>query len=134
MPAKLLTTALGTQFSAAADDLFVEHTFLVVIAECVARAALGFDLKQVTPASLVGGELFSRDAQIYGVVEHDFFDWPLECGDDGIRWIGAIARRLAQFSWDNVRHDAMKTIYESVSARPSASTSASTTPRTSSPS
>lgn len=112
--AKLLTTALGTQFSADDDDLFVEHTFLVVIAECVAHAALGFDLKQVTPASLVGGELFSRDAQIFGVVEHDFFDWPLECGNDGVRWIGAVARRLAQFSWGNVRHDVMKTIYESV--------------------
>lgn len=112
--AKLLTTALGTQFPAGDDGLFIEHTLLVATAEAVAHAVVGFDITAIGPASLLGGDLFSRQAQILGVVEHDFFDWPLDCGDDGKRWVASMARRLARFSWEKTDHDAMKTIYESV--------------------
>jgi len=111
---KLLTTALGTQFRADDHELFVEHTLLVATAETVAHAVLGFDIKELDAAALLGGDLFSRRALILGVVEHDFFDWPLDCGESGHRWVLAIARRLAQFDWSATQHDAMKTIYESV--------------------
>jgi hypothetical protein len=40
--ARLLTTAFGTGFKDA-DDLFVEHTLLVVTAEVIAHAVLGLD-------------------------------------------------------------------------------------------
>ena len=112
--AKLLTTALGTQFTDDEDDLFVEHTLLVATAECVAHAVLDYPITQLTPSNLLRGELFAQQSQIYGVVDHDFFDWPLNCGESGRIWISALARRLQQFDWSNVTHDVMKTIYESV--------------------
>ena len=112
--AKLLTTALGTQFDSDDHDLFVEHTLLVSTAEIVAHAVLGFEVRDLDAGTLLRGELFSRRALILGVVEQDFFDWPLDCGAHGQRWVLALARRLAQFDWSLTQHDAMKTIYESV--------------------
>ncbi|MCY3910524.1 MAG: N-6 DNA methylase, partial [bacterium] len=112
--AKLLTTALGTQFSADEEDLFIEHTLLVATAECVAHAVLGYPISHLSPATLLGGDLLSHESQIHGVVEQDFFDWPLDCGDAGRRWVASLARRLEQFDWGTVTHDVMKTIYESV--------------------
>ena len=112
--AELLTTALGTQFSSDEDDLFVEHTLLVATAECVAHAVLNYPITQLTPSNLLRGELFAQQSQIHGVVDHDFFDWPLNCGESGSIWIAALARRLQQFDWSSVTHDVMKTIYESV--------------------
>ena len=112
--AKLLTTALGTQFSADEEDLFIEHTLLVATAECVAHAVLSYPVSQLAPATLLRGELLSQQSQIHGVVEQDFFDWPLDCGEAGRRWVSSLARRLQQFDWGSVTHDVMKTIYESV--------------------
>ncbi len=112
--AKLLTTALGTQFRADDEELFIEHTLLVATAECIAHAVLDYPISQLAPASLLGGDLFARQSQIHGVVEQDFFDWPLDCGEEGRRWVAALARRLEQFDWSSVSHDVMKTIYESV--------------------
>lgn len=112
--AKLLTTALGTQFDVDDHELFVEHTLLVATAEIVAHAVVSFDVTKVEPAALLGGDLFSRGSAIFGVVEHDFFDWPLDCGVQGERWVRALAQRLHQFDWASTRHDAMKTLYESV--------------------
>ena len=112
--AKLLTTALGTQFSADEEDLFIEHTLLVATAECVAHAVLSYSISQMTPATLLRGDLLSQQSQIHGVVEQDFFDWPLDCGESGRRWVASLARRLEQFDWGVVTHDVMKTIYESV--------------------
>ena len=42
--AKLLTTALGTQFHTDDHELFVNHTLLVAMAETIAHAVLGFDI------------------------------------------------------------------------------------------
>ena len=112
--AKLLTTALGTQFSADEEDLFIEHTLLVATAECVAHAVLNYAISQLAPATLLRGDLLSQNSQIHGVVEQDFFDWPLDCGEAGFRWVASLARRLQQFDWASVTHDVMKTIYESV--------------------
>ncbi len=112
--AKLLTTALGTQFDSDEDDLFVEHTLLVATAECVAHAVLDYPITNLAPAHLLRGELFAQQSQIHGVVDHDFFDWPLNCGAEGTMWVSSLARRLHQFDWSTVSHDAMKTIYESI--------------------
>ena len=112
--AKLLTTALGTQFSADEEDLFIEHTLLVATAECVAHAVLSYPISELAPATLLRGDLLSQQSQIHGVVEQDFFDWPLDCGEEGRRWVASLARRLEQFDWGVVTHDVMKTIYESV--------------------
>ncbi|MCA1545022.1 N-6 DNA methylase [Bradyrhizobium sp. NBAIM32] len=108
---KLLRTALGTQFPDT-DALFVEHTLLVVSAEVIAHAVVGFDMRDVNPASLLKGALFT-EAQIHGVVESDFFDWIVEV-PNGDRFIRSLARRLSRFAWSNAEHDVMKTLYESI--------------------
>lgn len=111
--AKLLTTALGTSFRNE-EELFVEHTLLVMTAEIISHAVVGFDPADSThsPATLLGGGLFAG-AQIGGVVEADFFDWPAEV-DGGETLVRAMARRLTRFAWSQVEHDVMKVLYESV--------------------
>ncbi len=111
--AQLLTTALGDNFTAD-DDLFVEHTLLVATAEIIGHAVIGFDPNDdsISPATLLNGALFA-DAQIRGVVEADFFDWPAEV-DGGGSWVRTIARRLTRFAWNDVEHDVMKVLYESI--------------------
>ena len=111
--AQLLTTAFGEHFTGD-DDLFIEHTLLVATAEIIAHAVIGFDPTDstITPATLLGGQLFA-DAQIGGVVESDFFDWPAEV-DGGGPWVRSLARRLARFTWGHVEHDVMKVLYESI--------------------
>lgn len=113
--AKLLRTAFGSAFD---DDerLFIDHTLLVITAEAIAHASLGFDVSRngsVAPAELTSGSRFAA-AQIFGVVESDFFDWPLEVagGDEFVR---SLADRLARyFDWRDVDHDVLKHLYESV--------------------
>lgn len=112
---KLLTTALGTNFHGE-DDLFVEHTLLVVMAEIISHAVVGIDPADptISPATVLSGRLFA-EAQIGGVVEADFFDWPAEVpGGEAI--LRTLARRLTRFAWRHVENDVMKVLYESVIA------------------
>jgi SAM-dependent methyltransferase len=113
--AKLLTTALGTAF-VDEDRLFIEHTLLVVTAEVIGHAVIGFDVADASigATTLVRGQLFSS-AQIRGVVEEDFFDWVVEV-DGGAAFVNTLARRLARFAWGEVEHDVMKVLYESIIA------------------
>lgn len=110
---KLLTTALGTQFTDQ-TSLFVEHTYLVLIAEVVAHAVVGFDLddESLTPATIVSGGAFAT-SQITGVVEQDFFDWILDA-PGGEKFVRRLARRVARFDWSEPEHDVLKVLYESV--------------------
>ena len=112
---RLLTTALGTAFEDS-DELFVNHTLLVLTAEAIAHAVIGFDVAdpQLSPSTICSGRLF-REAQIGNVVEADFFDWPVEVSG-GDRFVRTLARRTARFAWGEVHHDVMKVLYESVIA------------------
>jgi hypothetical protein len=110
--AKLLRTAFGEGF---VDDntLFINHTLLVITAEAIAHAIIGFDIiRDLTPTELVTGSKFS-DAQILNVVEEDFFDWVLAL-PDGQKFVSDLARRVARFDWSAVEHDVLKVLYESV--------------------
>lgn len=111
--AKLLRTAFGSAFT---DDteMFVNHTLLVLIAEAVAHAIIGFDLTgdKVSPEDLVSGALFNR-ARVFNVVEADFFDWVCEV-PGGAGFVADLGRRIARFDWTNVEHDVLKVLYESV--------------------
>lgn len=109
--ARLLTSALGTQFTDT-DDLFIEHTLLVNTAEIIAHSVLGIRTSDINPASLLSGEKFS-EAGINGVVEADFFDWVIEV-NGGAEFIRTLARRLSRFDWGNVQEDVMKVLYESI--------------------
>ena len=111
---KLLRTALGTSFRDE-EELFVAHTLLVAMADVIGHAVIGADPSQVAPASLLAGHHFTT-AQIGNVVESDFFDWPLDTGQLGQRFVGALARRLSRFDWAATGHDVMKILYESVIA------------------
>lgn len=112
--ATLLRTVFGSSFE---DDeqLFIDHTLLVITAEVIAHAVIGFDVSRsgpLSPTQLTDGSQFAQ-AQILGVVEADFFDWPTEVpgGQDFIR---SLAHRLSRFDWTNVDHDVLKHLYESV--------------------
>ncbi|GAA4872195.1 N-6 DNA methylase [Actinomycetospora straminea] len=111
--ATLLRTAFGANF---VDDerLFIDHTLLVLSAEIIAHAALGFDVSDpsLTPEALVRGDAFA-DTLIYGVVEQDFFDWVLDV-EGGRSFVASLARRLWRFDWASVEHDVLKVLYESV--------------------
>ncbi|MBM0256833.1 N-6 DNA methylase [Micromonospora sp. 4G55] len=111
--ARLLATAYGTHFSDD-DQLFVDHTYLVISAELIAHAVLGFDLASgsYSPDDLLSGRLFDQ-AEIGGVVEADFFDWVLEA-EGGRAFVRTLARRLSRFDWKSVEHDVLKVLYESV--------------------
>jgi SAM-dependent methyltransferase len=109
--ARLLTSALGTQFEDS-DDLFIEHTLLVNSAEIIAHAVLGLHPETITPAALLGGERFDQSG-IYGVVEADFFDWVVEI-EEGRVFIRTLSRRLARFDWSAVEQDVLKVLYESI--------------------
>ena len=113
--ARLLTTALGTQFEDS-DELFVEHTYLVNTAEVIAHALVGFDLKSIAPASLLTGSKF-EESGIAGVVESDFFDWIVHVpGGEG--FVRSLARRVGRFRWQDVGGDVLKVLYESVITAP----------------
>lgn len=110
---RLLFSALGTNFTDD-DELFVAHTYLVLVAELVAHAVVDIDLTdpRLDVEALLSGEQFTL-AGIGGVVEADFFDWPADApgGDAFVRNLG---RRISRFDWNAVAHDVLKTLYESV--------------------
>jgi hypothetical protein len=111
--AKLLTTALGTNFP---DEelLFIDHTLLVAMAEVIGHAVVGIKLDDPTidAATIMSGSLFS-EAEIGGVIEADFFDWIVDV-PGGERFVKRLARRLSRFAWEHVEHDVMKVLYESI--------------------
>jgi hypothetical protein len=85
---------------------------LVNSAEIIAHLVLGLPAEHLAPATLLSGDQFAL-ARIYGVVDHDFFDWVLEVpGGEG--YVSAVARQLIRFDWSAVEHDVLKVLYESV--------------------
>lgn len=111
--ARLLTTAFGTGFKDS-DELFVEHTLLVVTAELIAHEVIGLDptAQDVAPAAIVEGQLFTS-VLVHGVVEPDFFDWVVDVNGGG-QFVRLLARRLHRFDWRSVEHDVLKVLYESI--------------------
>lgn len=110
---RLLKTALGDKFEDS-NDLFVDHTLLVLQANVIGHAVVGLDLTQArtNPQSLVDGLQF-LGAQIHNVVEDDLFGWVLDV-DGGDRFVRNLIRQVARFDWNDVKHDVLKVLYESV--------------------
>ena len=112
--AKLLRTAFGKQFTDD-PDLFINHTLLVVTAELIAHAAIGWDISPhgpLSPVQLISGSEFQA-SQIHGVIEADFFDWVTQV-EGGGTFVSELGRRLSRFNWNEVEHDVLKILYESV--------------------
>lgn len=113
--AHLLHVAFGTALddeSVDARTLFLDHTYLVVLATLIGHEVVGVPVAGQPPADLLSGRLF-RDAGIHGVVEQDFFDWVL-AADGGAAWVERLARKVTRFDWAEVEHDVLKVLYESV--------------------
>ena len=132
----LLTAALGEIASAPdqLDDLFVRHTYLTAVIGMVVQASFGSDiyrLAETDPADLLYGRDFRSKTGLQGVVESDFFAWPVEVG--GLPLLRTLARRVARFDWQRPPTTSPPS-YTRPSSRPtSADSLASTTPPTGSP-
>ncbi len=112
---KLLRSALGSQFEDS-DELFIDHTYLVLLATLIGHAVAGFNLEemQAEPGVLVSGQLFEH-AGLLGVGQAGFFDWVLDA-PQGSDVVADLARRVSAFEWTSVNHDVLKALYQSVIA------------------
>ena len=113
----LLLAALGeiARTEEEMDDLFVRHTYLSAVIGMVVQASFGVDIYQLAgnePADLLLGRRFQRDTGLQGIVESDFFAWPLEVG--GLPLVKAVADRVARFDWRNAPGDIAAILYETV--------------------
>ena len=112
----LLRTALGEVVEGNEfDDLFVRHTYLTMVVGMVVQATFGMDVSQIAendPEDLLRGRQFAEATGLHGVVESDFFAWPIEVGATPL--IRTIARRVARFDWSSPPSDIAATLYQTV--------------------
>ena len=113
----LLTAALGEIAGDPdrLDDLFVRHTYLTAVIGMVVQASFGSDiyrLAETDPADLLHGRDFRSKTGLQGVVESDFFAWPVEVG--GLPLLRTLARRVARFDWQQAPNDVAAILYETV--------------------
>lgn len=111
--ARLLRSALGTGFEDH-EQLFLDHTLLVIEAAIIGHGVMDIPLEELIshPETALDGGIF-KDADIYNVVEADFFNWVLSA-EHGQAFIRHLIRRIAAFNWHNVEHDVLKVLYESI--------------------
>jgi hypothetical protein len=106
--ADLLKLVYGREIES--DRLWFQHTFLVVVAKCIAVAVMR--LVEDDPKRLLSGDAFTA-AGINGAVESDFFDWVV--GDpEGEALIRRIMNHVRRFRLAEVETDVLKTLYESL--------------------
>ena len=113
----LLTAALSEIASTPTqlDDLFVRHTYLSAVIGMVVQASFGNDIYQLAehdPADLLHGRDFRNKTGLQGVVESDFFAWPVEVG--GLPLLKTLARRVSRFDWQIAPTDVAAILYETV--------------------
>lgn len=110
---RMLHSALGTQVKDS-DDLFLEHTYLVMMATLIGHTVIGFSLDNAgeDASLLLSGRLFEQSG-IVGPGDLGFFDWPGD-SEAGLDVVRDVARRVSVFSWSEVKHDVLKALYHSV--------------------
>jgi hypothetical protein len=106
--AQLLKIVYGRDVES--DALWLQHTYLVVVAKCIAFAVLG--LSEDDPVRLLSGEALAN-AGINGAVESDFFDWII-ADPEGARLVRRIMAHVRRFRLAEVESDVLKTLYESL--------------------
>ena len=93
------------------DALFLQHTYLVVVAKAVAWAAV-IDTPPADAASLLHGTAFA-ELGITGQSEPDFFDWIL-ADEAGSVLVMRIWQQVSRFHLQDIRVDILKALYESL--------------------
>lgn len=106
--ADLLKLVYGREVES--DALWFQHTFLVVVAKCIALAVMG--LNEDDPERLLSGEAFAA-AGISGAVESDFFDWVV-ADPGGAALVRRIMNHVRRFRLAEVESDVLKILYESL--------------------
>lgn len=106
--ANFLAIVYGSRIDA--DVLFLQHTYLTAVAKTMAMRVLAIPLPG--PEDLLSGRAFHQ-AGISGAVESDFFDWVL-LAERGGELITRISRQVARFRLEDVDHDVLKILYESL--------------------
>ena len=114
----LLRAALGEVAGtpAALDDLFVRHTYLSAVIGIAVQASFGIDIHHLAandPDDLVQGRRLHNNTGLSGIVESDFFAWPVEVVG-GASFLKALARRINRFNWRNASADSAAILYETV--------------------
>jgi SAM-dependent methyltransferase len=106
--ANLLKLVYGREVQG--DSLWFQHTYLVIVAKCIALAVM--DLREDDPARMLSGEAFSA-AGIHGAVESDFFDW-VTADTGGIALVRRVMAHVRRFRLREVESDVLKILYESL--------------------
>ena len=107
---QLLSLAYGAE-EVGDDALFLQHTYLAIVAKSVAWAAM--IVRPPRDASdLLHGGAFS-DFGIKGQSEPDFFDWVLAT-EDGAELVMRTVRQVSRFHLHDIRVDILKALYESL--------------------
>jgi SAM-dependent methyltransferase len=106
--AQLLKQVYGRDIDS--DVLWFQHTFLVVVAKCIALAVMR--MHDDDPQRVLSGASFA-DARINGVVESDFFDWVV-ADADGSALVRRIMAHVRRFRLTEVQSDVLKILYESL--------------------
>jgi hypothetical protein len=92
------------------EALWLQHTYLVVVAKAIAARVVGFEVDD--PAELLSGRRFAAMGVI-GAVEGDFFDW-IVADAAGRDLVKRLARHVARFRLDDVEIDVLKVLYEAL--------------------
>ena len=106
--AELLKLVYGREIES--NALWFQHTFLVIVAKCIAVAVL--HIREDDPRKLLNGEAFAN-AGILGAVESDFFDWVIEDAE-GEALVRRIMAHVRRFRLSDVASDVLKILYESL--------------------
>jgi hypothetical protein len=106
---RLLRVAYGADIGA--PLLFLQHTYLTVVAKSIATAALTDNLPPNSEA-LLSGQAF-RDLGIVGAIESDFFDWIL-LEANGRDLVMEIARHANRFRLKDIDTDVLRGLYENL--------------------
>ncbi len=114
---RLLSLAYGAEvgdepvFLRHADTLFLQHTYLVIVAKALAWMAM-IEAPPQDAAAVLHGAGFA-DYGVTGQSEPDFFDWVLEAGG-GAGFVMRVARQVNRFRLHDIRVDILKALYESL--------------------
>ncbi len=110
---ELWGTLLGLAYGAEVGDdaLFLQHTYLAIVAKSVAGAAMIGEPPR-DAAALLHGAAFSN-LGVGGQSEPDFFDWVLAAGD-GRELVMRVARQVNRFRLRDIEVDILKALYESL--------------------